>query len=86
MKKSSHASLIPFWEMKSLCSCASLKFVWACQKAMAIYETTPKVIDIQGGSNNNFLKHHCENKTWFLVIVLKHDDSNMWVMLVSNYA
>ena len=61
LKKSSHASLIPFWEMKSLCSCASLKFVWACQKAMAIYETSPKMIDIQGGYNKNYHENHWTN-------------------------
>ena len=25
-------------------------------------------------------------KTWFFVIVLRYDDSDMWVMLVTNYA
>ena len=32
LKKFYHASLILFWEKKFLCSCSSLKFVWAYQK------------------------------------------------------
>jgi hypothetical protein len=31
------------------------------QKAMAIYETSPKVIDIQGGYNKNFHEDHWTN-------------------------
>jgi hypothetical protein len=45
-----------------------------------------KVIDIQEGYNKTFHEDHWTNWTWFLVIVSRHDDSNMWVMLVSNYA
>ena len=47
----------------------------------ATYEISPKVIDIQEGYNKNF-----HEETWFLVIVLRYDDSNMWVMLMSNCA
>ena len=54
-------------------------------KAIAIYEISPKVIDIQEGYNKNFHEDHWAKYTWFFVIVLRYDDSNMWVMLVSNY-
>ena len=41
-----------------LCSCSPLKFVWAYQKAIATYEISPKVTDIQEGYNKNFHKDH----------------------------
>ena len=55
-------------------------------KAIAVYVTSPKVIDIKEGYNKNFHEDHWILKTWFLAIVLRYDDSNIWVMLVSNYA
>ena len=50
------------------------------------YEISPKVIDIQEGYNKNFHEDHWMLKTWFLAIVLRYDDSSIWVMLVSNHA
>ena len=52
----------------------------------ATYEISPKVIDIQVEYNKNFHEDHWTNWTWFFVIVLRYDDCDMWVMLVSNYA
>ena len=52
----------------------------------ATYETSPKVIDIQEGYNKNLHEDHWTKQTWFFVIVLRYDDSDMWLMLMSNYA
>ena len=37
-----------------LCSCSSLKFVWAYQKQLQHMKISPKVIDIKEGYNKNF--------------------------------
>ena len=70
----SHASLISFWEM--------IIVMVICTR----YEFGPKVMNIQEGYNKNFHEDHWILKTWFLAIVLRYGDSDIWVMLVSNYA
>ena len=52
----------------------------------ATYEIGPKVMDIQERYNKNSHVDHWIWYVWFLAIVLRYGDSNMWVMLVSNYA
>jgi hypothetical protein len=58
LKKFSHASLTLFWEMKIFMLVFFTQICLSLPKAMAIYETSPKVIDIQEGYNKNFHEDH----------------------------
>ena len=48
------------------------------------YAIGPKVMNIQEGNNKNFHIDHWIWYVWFLAIVLRYGDDDMWVMLVSN--
>ena len=68
----SHASLILFWESLN---------------SMVIflgYEFIPNMMGIQEGYNKNFHieVHWILWEVWFLMIVLRYEDDDIWIMLV----